>query len=103
MCENRIYVVLGPKVFCLGPKVNLLFWNHDFLSKGHVSNKLRATPKEFPLLKRLLFSLHNFARPWLEQGFRLDALSFFGPKNSDFGPKILFFAIGPQILSIAHL
>ena len=39
----------------------------------------------------VLFSLHNFARSWLQHGFDLEVNRFFGPKNLDFGPKICFF------------
>ena len=52
--------------------------------------------------KWVRFSLQNFARPWLEHGVQTEVNPFFGSKNSDFGPKFRFFAIGPPILSMTH-
>ena len=45
--------------------------------------------------KGVLFSVDNFSRSWLEHGCDLKVYVFFGPKNLDFGPKIIFFIWDP--------
>ena len=52
--------------------------------------------------KRILFCLHNFSRSWLEHGVQQEVVVFFGPRNLNFWPKTLIFAIRPQILSTSH-